>query len=71
MRGTPREQDDRLEQARLPRRVGTRDELRPGTELDVQRGVPAKIGEPERLELRGGGGRRDQDVVRTGISTCT
>src|SRR5690349_13564482 len=75
MGGAPGEQDDALEQARLAGRVGPPDELRAGRQLDVERAVPAEVGQQQPLEQRRGGrrgcGRRDQEVVRTGITTWT
>jgi hypothetical protein len=42
--GSPqRQQDDGLEQGRLAGRVGTPDQLRPGPELGVQRGVAPEV----------------------------
>jgi hypothetical protein len=65
----PGEQDDRLEEAGLAGGIGAPDQLRSGTELGLERGVTAQIGEPE----RGEGCRRGPayEVVRTGITTCT
>ena len=62
----PREQHDRLEQAGLAGRVGPPDELRPGAERGIERGVPAQVAQADGVEQV-----PPQEVVRTGITTCT
>jgi hypothetical protein len=43
MRPPKREQDDCLEQGRLAGRIGAPDELRPGTEIEVQRAIAPEV----------------------------
>ena len=71
MRATPREQDDRLEEARLASRVGTPDELRTGPEVDVEGRVATQVAQDDRLEQTDPGPRTrpPQEVVRTGMTT--
>ncbi len=78
MRATPGKQDDRFEQACLARRVGAPHELWAVVEQRVERRVAAQVVDGQGPEDRGvrplvsGRGRRfRQDVVRTGITTCT
>jgi hypothetical protein len=79
----PREQHDRLEEARLAGGIRSPDELRSGLEHDVEDPVAAEVADRQAAQDRRVGDRgclvveqalRDalrQDVVRTGITTCT
>ena len=85
MAAAPGEEHDRLEEARLARGVGPPDELRAGLEHGVERPVAAEVADGEPAQDRRVGDRRRrcrvvdqalrdalrQDVVRTGITTCT
>jgi hypothetical protein len=43
MRPPEREQDDCLEEGRLAGRIGAPDELRPGTQIEVQRAIAPEV----------------------------
>src|SRR5215218_1051765 len=84
MAATPREEHDRLEEARLAGGVGAPHELWPWLEHGIERRVSAQVPDGKPAEDRRVGRRRPgavveqalrdalrQDVVRTGITTCT
>ena len=52
MRPPKREQDDCLEQGRLAGRIGAPDELRPGTEIKVQRAIAQEVPNGQRSKER-------------------
>jgi hypothetical protein len=65
MRSPPRKEDDRLEEARLAGGVRAPDEVRPGAEFDLERGISTEVENSDRAEQSD----RRYEVVRTGITT--